>query len=139
MFDSAEHLWANYVEADYQSQGGLIRVLMNSVPAVLFLFFSRSMRISDAERKLWSWMAFLSLACIPLVIISSTATDRVALYLIPIQLFVFSHLPSIAKDPRVRGFVVLAVIGYYGLVQFVWLVFGAHSYAWVPYRFLLFN
>ncbi|MFC6327527.1 EpsG family protein [Alloalcanivorax gelatiniphagus] len=139
VFDSVEHLWASYVEADYQSQGGLIRVLMNAVPAVLFLVFSRSMSISDAERKLWSWMALLSLACIPLVIISSTATDRVALYLIPIQLFVFSHLPSIAKDPRIRGVIVLAVMAYYGVVQFVWLVFGAHSYAWDPYRFLIFN
>src|SRR5690554_6934562 len=41
VFDSADALWANYVEADIQSQGGMIRVLMSAVPAVLFFTFRR--------------------------------------------------------------------------------------------------
>jgi hypothetical protein len=134
VFDSAEALWTNYVEAQYHAQGGLIRVMMNAVPAALFLFLSRRMRLSEAEQKLWFWMSVLSLACIPLVVLSSTATDRVALYLIPTQLFVFAHLPFIAKEPRWRAAIALAVVCYYALVQFVWLVFASHSHAWLPYR-----
>lgn len=134
VFDSAEHLWANYVEAEYQSQGGLIRVLMNAVPACIYLLYSRGMKLNDEARQLWFWMAILSLVCIPLVMLSSTATDRVALYLIPIQLFVFSHLPFVAKDSLLRAAIVLGVIAYYILVQFVWLVFATHSNAWLPYQ-----
>jgi len=134
LLDSAAYLWTNYVEADYQSQGGMIRVLMNAVPAALFLSLNRRMRLSAGEQKLWFWMSLFSLACIPLVVLSSTATDRVALYLIPIQLFVFSHLPFLAKEPSLRATIALAVVCYYAFVQFVWLVFGAHSYAWVPYQ-----
>jgi len=134
VFDSADALWANYVEADYQSQGGLIRVLMNSVPAVLFFLFHRHLRLTVAEDKLWFWMSVLALACIPLVVLSSTATDRVALYLIPIQLFVFARLPFVMSDPRHRALVVLGVVGYYMLVQAVWLFFASHAYVWLPYE-----
>jgi hypothetical protein len=134
VFDSAERLWTNYVEVDYQSQGGLIRVLMNAVPALLFFVFQRSLRLSEAERKLWFWMSLLALACIPLVVISSTATDRAALYLIPIQILVFTRLPFVSSDPRHRGLITLAVVGYYGLVQAVWLFFASHAFTWLPYR-----
>jgi hypothetical protein len=134
VFDSADSLWTNYVEADYQSQGGLIRVLMNSVPAVLFFLFRRQLRLTKAEDKLWFWMSVLALVCVPLVVLSSTATDRVALYLIPIQLFVFARLPFVISDPRHRGLVVMGIVGYYMLVQAVWLFFASHSFAWLPYE-----
>lgn len=137
VFDSAERLWTNYVEADYESQGGLIRVLMNVVPAVLFFVFRRYLRLTEGEDKLWFWMSVLSLACIPLVVLSSTATDRVALYLIPIQMFVFARLPFVVTDPRHRGLVTLGVVGYYGLVQATWLFFAGHAHAWLPYQNIL--
>ncbi|MDF1629717.1 MAG: EpsG family protein [Alcanivoracaceae bacterium] len=137
LFDSAEHLWINYVQADYQSEGGLIRVLMNSVPAALFFLLHRRLRLSEAERKLWLWMSLLALVCIPLVVVSSAATDRVALYLIPLQIFVFSRLPLVSANPHFRGAIALGVVGYYALVQAVWLFFATHSFAWVPYQNVL--
>jgi len=134
LFDSVDALWANYVEADYQSAGGLIRVLMNSVPAFLFLLLNKRMQLTSTEQRLWWWISVLCLVCIPLVVLSSTATDRVALYLIPVQLFVFSRLHQIAGDIFWRSMIVLGVVCYYGLVQFVWLNFAAHAYAWLPYK-----
>jgi len=134
LFDSVDALWTNYVEADYQSQGGLIRVLMNAVPAGLFLLLNRYMRLSEDERRLWWWMSIFAIACIPLVMLSSTATDRVALYLIPIQLFVFARLHQITRDTTLRAFIVLGVVAYYALVQAVWLFMAAHAFAWLPYQ-----
>jgi len=134
LFDSVDALWANYVEADYQSQGGLIRVLMNAVPAGLFLLLNRYMRLSEAERRLWWWMSIFAIACIPLVVLSSTATDRVALYLIPLQLFVFARLHLVVKDSLLRAYIVAGVVAYYALVQAVWLFMAAHAFAWLPYR-----
>ncbi|OZC34914.1 hypothetical protein B9Q17_09910 [Marinobacter vinifirmus] len=134
VFDSAEELWVNYVEADLHSQGGLVRVLMNAIPAMLFLGFRSYFLLSESERKLWFWMSLLALICIPLVIISSTATDRVALYLIPVQVFVFSRFPFIVSDPRQRGLITLAVVGYYILVQAVWLLFATNAAKWLPYQ-----
>lgn len=134
--DASEDLWENYVEAEYQSQGGLIRVLMNVVPALLLIMFRKRLVPDLQERKLWLWMAVFAVACLPLVGMASTAVDRVALYLIPIQLFVFSRVPRLTSEVRVRTPLVLGVVGYYTAVLFVWLNFAAHSFAWVPYQFM---
>lgn len=134
--DSSEALWENYVEAEYQSQGGLIRVLMNVVPAILLILFRKRLAPDAHERKLWLWIAVFSLACLPLVGLASTAVDRVALYFIPLQLFVFSRVPKLATTVRVRTTIVLAVVGYYAAVQFVWLNYATFARYWTPYHFM---
>ncbi|KLJ00735.1 EpsG family protein [Luteimonas sp. FCS-9] len=137
--DSTETLWENYVEAQYHSEGGLIRVAMNVVPAVLFLVF-RDRLAGDAERRLWVCISLFAIACLPLVPLASTAVDRVALYLIPLQLFVFARLPLLAGgDVRVRTLLVAGTVAYYAVVQYVWLHFATHAEYWVPYRFLPFE
>ena len=134
--DASEALWKNYVEAEYQSQGGLIRVLMNVVPAGLLIVFRKRLVPDPQERKLWLWIAVFSLACLPLVGLASTAVDRVALYLIPIQLFVFSRVPRLARTVRGRTPLVLGVVAYYAAVMFIWLNFSVHAEYWLPYQFM---
>lgn len=135
--DASEALWQNYVEAEYQSSGGMIRVLMNVVPAVLLILFRRRLVPDPQERKLWLWIAVFALVCLPLVGLASTAVDRVALYLIPIQLFVFSRIPRLANTTQTRTPLVLGAVVYYAAVLFVWLNFATHAFAWLPYRFML--
>ena len=134
--DSAEILWTNYVEADMQSEGGLIRVVMNMVPAVILLVFRKGLVPDPQERKLWIWIAIFALACVPLVVIASTAVDRVALYLIPLQIYVFARLPRLASTTKTRTALVLGIVAYYSAVQFVWLNFATHSQYWVPYQIM---
>jgi hypothetical protein len=131
--EEVDRLWINYVEAGYHSQGGLIRVAMNIVPAVILLLYRKRIFYNPAERKLWLWMAILSLSCVPLVLISSTAVDRVALYFIPIQMFAFSRLPYLSRSKSDFEFLSFAVIAYYALVLFVWLNFAIHARYWLPY------
>jgi hypothetical protein len=63
--------------------------------------------------------------------------DRLALYLIPLQLFVGSRLP----DTRLFGINPSQwnqlLILFSLVVLLVWLLFAGHSYAWLPYRNLL--
>ena len=136
LMDSAEDMWTNYVDADMQSSGGPIRVLMNAVPAVLIWMYRKRLVPDPQERKLWLWMAVFSLLCLPLVLVSSTAVDRVALYLIPLQLFVFARVPRLAATTKTRTLLVLGIVGYYAAVQFVWLNFATHAQYWVPYQFM---
>ena len=136
--DASETLWQNYVEAEYQSSGGMIRVLMNVVPAVSLVMFRKRLVPDPQERKLWLWMAVFAFACLPLVGLASTAVDRVALYLIPIQLFVFARVPRLARTVPTRTPLVLGVVAYYAAVLFVWLNFATHAFAWVPYQNVLF-
>ena len=134
--DSTEALWANYVEQQMQSQGGLIRVAMNVFPAVLLFIFRRRLVPDPQERKLWLWIACFTLACVPFVFLASTAVDRVALYLIPLQLFVFARLPGLARTTRTRTAVVVSILVYYAAVQYVWLNYATHAQDWTPYQFM---
>jgi hypothetical protein len=67
---------------------------------------------------------------------SSTAVDRVALYWIPLQLFVLSRLPdAMSQRPGLNSIWVQLVVAYSAAVLFVWLFFASHAFAWLPYQF----
>lgn len=134
--ESVDTLAKSYLEAEYESQGATIRIAMNTVPALLFLIYRNRFHLYPTERLLWTWIALIALACVPILVVSpsSTAVDRLALYFIPLQIYVFSRLPMLWRGQRrlqVQGLVVF----YYGLVFFVWLNFASHSQYWLPYRF----
>jgi len=65
---------------------------------------------------------------------SSTAVDRIALYVIPLQLFVFSSLPGLVRDRGTSTALILGVVAYSFAVQFVWLNYADNAMEWVPYR-----
>ncbi len=135
---SLETLNHTYYEAKYASSGAAIRVVMNAVPAGLFLVFRHRFKIADEEQSFWTIMSWLSLGVIVWFMLSpsSTAVDRVALFLIPLQLVVLSRLPdALGKKGGSVGVIVFGVVAYSALVLFVWLNFAAHSGSWLPYKF----
>ena len=134
--EQVDSLWANYVESDYAmaAEGGAIRVLLNVTPAVVLLVFYRYFKMPAHIKPLWFWMAVFSLVALPLVFQAATAVDRVALYLMPIQLVVWSHLPGLFH-PRQRALIRLGIIAVYAAVLLVWLNFANHASSWVPYQF----
>lgn len=135
---SVEGLTSGYLEAEYQSQGAEIRVAMNAVPAALFLFFRKRFQLSEADRTFWTWMSWLGLSFVVLLLVSpsSTAVDRVALYWIPLQLFVLSRLPDVLGKPGgINKLQVGLIVTYSALVLFVWLFFAQTAWAWLPYQF----
>ena len=136
LLDTAESMWRNYVEEQMQSQGGLIRVVMNLVPALILVVFRRRLVPDEQERKLWLWIAAFAFLCVPLVFLASTAVDRVALYFIPLQLFVFARLPTLAQTVRARTGLVVGIVLYYAVVQYVWLNYATHAQYWTPYQFM---
>lgn len=137
--DSVDSLRSGYLDAQLQSEGAALRLAMNALPAVLFLALRRHFAMPEADRTFWTWMSLGSLGLAVMLLVSSsasTAVDRVALYWIPLQLFVFSRLPSaIGKKGGLDRFLVLSVVAYSSAVLFVWLVYGAHAPAWLPYQF----
>lgn len=135
--DSVDALYHGYIEAQYQSEGAAVRLMMNTVPALLLLGFWKRFSLPEGQASLWRWLAVISIAllCVLIISPSSTAVDRIALYMLPLQLVVFANLPEVLGSPGKRNQVwVLAILVYYGAVLFVWLNYASHSYAWLPYR-----
>lgn len=136
--DTTDSLVENYVTAQMQSEGALVRLLMNTLPAGIFLYWTKRFRLSAPEVALWRWFSILSILLLAVLFIvpSSTVVDRIALYMLPLQLVVFSHIPDVLGRPKASNleWVALVVI-YYALVLFVWLNFAQNAQFWIPYRF----
>lgn len=130
---SVERLVRNYIEEKYSSQGAAIRVLMCVIPASLFLLRRKAFDFSPHEENIWRNFSYAALALLLLLFVvpSSTAIDRLALYVLPLQMIVFSRVPG-----RLIGhsFGRLYLIAYCAAVQFVWLNYANHAELWLPYR-----
>jgi len=140
--DAVDAYRVGYLDAEYQSSGAGVRVVMNALPGCVFLFFRSRFILTLEQRQLWTYMAWASLVFIALLLVSpsSTAVDRVALYLIPLQVFVWSHFPdAIGRAGGKNYWGLLMVLGFYATVLFVWLTFAEHRYGWIPYKFLPFE
>src|SRR5256885_11019531 len=134
-----EHL---YINRAYESQGAGIRLAMNLPPALIFLAFSRRFTADETQRRLWRLFSFIALASFVawLIIVSSAALDRLALYIIPLQLFVLSRIPSAFGSPaRQSGALVVAVILYLAAAQWVWFTYATNAHNWIPYQFYQFH
>jgi hypothetical protein len=128
-------LFTNYIAAEYESSGAAIRIAMNALPAFVFLLLRKRFQLSTTQRSFWTWMSWGALFFVVLLYTSpsSTAVDRLALYWIPLQVFVWSRLPDSVGGAS-SGWV-YAVVIYSTAVHFTWLFFAQTAFAWLPYQF----
>ena len=129
-----------YINVEYQSEGAAIRVAMNLLAGFLLLLRPHRFELTHQQLVLWRAIAFAALGCFVALLVlpfNTTAVDRIALYLIPLQLLVGSRLPS----TQLLGFtppqLLLGVLGFCLSVQFVWLNFATHASGWLPYSNVL--
>ena len=135
--DSIDAESETYIESGMDSSGALIRVLMNAVPAFIFLVFRRRFVMTETLNRFLMWMAVISLGFVGLYLISpsSTVVDRLALYCMPVQIIVLSRFPDAMGFIGFKSFWTLSVIVYGAMTLLVWLFFASHAFAWLPYRF----
>jgi hypothetical protein len=132
--DSMEGFVSGYIEQRYSSQGAVIRIAMELLAASIFLLRRREFGFPVSEDRMWFYFAMASFAALVALLISpsSTAVDRLTLYLMPLQIVVLSRVPFVYAT---RYLAVSLVVIYCFAVQFVWLNFAVHAKYWVPYQF----
>jgi len=130
---SVERIARYYIGQEYSSSGAIYRVGMLVVPSILFLIFKKHFNLVINEQKLWTIFALTSFPLLVAVLFLniSTTVDRIALYALPIQLFLFSYLPDAFK--KSSQLIILFIVIYYAVVMFVWLNYATHSCSWIPY------
>lgn len=131
---SVGRLVTNYIDARYAAEGAGIRVAMSVLPAVLFLLRSHQLGFAPRERAVWRNFSVAALGFLVLLVVvrSSAAIDRLALYTIPLQAAVLCRPRSVFAR---EGFGTFLIIAYAAAVQFTWLTFAHHARFWVPYQF----
>jgi hypothetical protein len=126
-----------YGDTDIQSEGTIYRVMMNFIPAVYFLLNSKKFSAELHERVLWRNLALIALICVPLMLIvpSSTALDRVSLYVIPLQIYVLARIPTMLSASAKEYLVTtIGIIGLLAGVMLVYFTFSSHGEYYIPYQ-----
>ncbi|PUE35188.1 EpsG family protein [Limnohabitans sp. Hippo3] len=135
----ADYFVQGYVANDYESGGALVRLLMTVGPSLVFLLYRRRFGFSISVQSFWAALSWSSVVLLLLLLWfpeNSTAIDRLALYWLPLQLMVLSHLPGIWVFKGFgRSFGTLMVVAYSVLLMLGWLLFATHAHAWLPYQF----
>lgn len=134
-----EHIQMLYLSGDVESDGARLRAGMNFVPAVIFFIYKKEWqeRWPESYRSTFI-LAAISMAMLPISFFHSTLADRLALYISPIQLSVYSSLPLLFKHSY-RGAIMIAIILQYFTIYIVWLSKSPWAQCcWIPYSSSLF-
>jgi hypothetical protein len=128
---------SGYIHEQYNAAGAPVRVLMDVVPAAIVLLSKGRFYWSAEEKSVWRTYAVLSiLAGVALPFIrSSVIIDRLAIYLIPMQVFAYARIGYCFGLIR-RGWLAwtAAVALYAAAVLFVWLNYAVNAWGWIPYQ-----
>jgi hypothetical protein len=122
-----------------ESSGAVIRVAMNVASSIVFLYFRKLWAERYSDSGLWMIFSVTTLIMFPLAFVSSTFVDRMALYLLPMQVVILSRVPILITSTYNRTLFILSVLFLYIGVLFVWLNFGQFSSHWLPYQNILFK
>jgi hypothetical protein len=125
-----------YIAKTLQSTGTLYRIAMNVFPAILYLIYRRHFPFQPHEQSLMRNLSVAALLTLPLyfVVASSTAIDRMSLYLFPLQIYVLSAFPSVVGRRGGARAATLAIITYLGVQLFLFLSYGLNKDPYIPYR-----
>lgn len=132
--DSINNFVSRYIKSAYSSEGAMVRVVMNVIPAVLFLSFQRRLSFSNEDRALWRNFSLAAVALLAGLFISpsSAAVDRISLYIMPLQIVVLGRIPGRLLASNKLGKMLVVIYAF--LILFVWLNFASHAKAWLPYQ-----
>ena len=121
------------VRQTYNAAGASVRVMMNVIPAVLLLVFKDRFYWGPEEKAVWRTFAILCIiAGLALPFIrSNVIVDRLAIYLIPMQIFVYAKDIGYSFGLVRRGWLMwtVAVILYSAAVLYVWLNHAVNAFA----------
>ncbi len=140
VLDHMHVLLLHYInETQFESSGVFFRLSISVIAVAIFLYYRKSWSEIFGDVEFWMIISIIIIIMVPSAFFISTAVDRLVLFLVPMQIVVFSRIPFLIKDINQRTyFVVLLLVGQISSL-FVWLVYGVHAKnAWIPYKNLLF-
>ena len=123
----------------FSSSGALPRYLINFIAALICFIFWKKLSTNPIERRLYLLMSSFVFICLPFTIYFSSASDRILLYFIPLQLFIFSKLHILFNLTRYRIMINYTVIGFYSLILLLVLNLAKHRGSWINYSFKFYD
>jgi hypothetical protein len=133
--DAIEDYNYRYFAKNTISFGATQHVLLSAFPATLYFIASKRIANAGWNNPIVSIGAIGSIIALPLVSISSTGVDRLAIYFSYIQMWIYPALLDALRD--YEGELLLGVSAIVLFVFFVYFTFGFTSFGYIPYHSLL--
>jgi hypothetical protein len=134
-YQSYQTYRANYYDNNLISSGAYFHVALSALPAAIFLLFRKRFVQAGWDNSIVAVGAWGSLAAMPMLIVSSTGVDRLALYFSYVQMWIY---PASLVAFKGNSYMVLSLITVLVLmILFVYFLFGIHAESYIPYRNLL--
>ena len=134
-----------YVEQIYgenESVGGLIRLGLLLITALLFEFYKKRVMLAFPDQYLMMRVfSLITFALVPVAMISTVAVHRLGFYVIPVQLFTLAILPLAIFGNRLnRLFFRFLPLAVYAMYMIVWFATSRHArLCYSPYESYIFG
>ena len=129
-----QDLLLTYITFNLKSSGAIFRISLNLFAAIILIYFSKKWKEKFNDFNFWFLFSLASIFAFIFQNFAETAIDRLSIYLIPLQLVVFSRLPIFFKNNQVKKIVRFFIIIFYFFVLIIWVNFANHSKSWFPYK-----
>jgi hypothetical protein len=121
-------------QSKLSAPGAIVQVGVLAIAGATYLFNRQRWDEVMGESALVRYLAWGSLACLPLILISSVGAYRFALYFWPLGMYVYSGFPGLIQVPTGRAFYRVAIVGSAFAMLLGWLLLANNSLAWLPYK-----
>ncbi len=122
----------------YSSLGVIPRIILNLLPGLMFLLFFKKLRFNNNIDIVIILITFFQILILFFINDNtSTFIDRLIINFYFIQLLVFSRLYLILPSHKIA--INILIIIFYAMIYYTWMQYSAHSYAWIPYKNIIFE
>ena len=130
----------DYSASNMKSSGAMIRIIMNLIPASLFMLLRKKMFANLQEIRLYNMFSLVIFAGFAFMLSTgdTSSVDRILLYYSPLQAVVYSRVPLLGSSFEWRTITVLLISAVYLSALITFLNYSDHRVNWVPYHFALF-
>lgn len=123
----------------FESKGGIYRIGINLISAIIFLSFVRKRVLNIHDKKIYTKLSLLAIIVFFTSFYSSTFSDRINFFVYPLHLYAVTHFLYSFKYKFTKYTFSLIIIFLYTSLLSFWFFVGHHSANWYPYTMYPFN
>lgn len=120
-----------------ESFGSIYHIAMIAIPALIGFYLRKGLLQQVHNSALFYFGLYASFALLLINVYSPTVASRLTIYLYFVPMMIYPALiETLGRNSRLV--IVLGVLALHLFLMLVWFFLGNHSYAYVPYRNILF-
>ena len=129
--------YRSYLEGMWHSTGSYARVWMTALPAVIFLITSKQLLLQPDAEKLLRLLSIVAILLGLTVGFATTPIDRISLYLIPVQIMLWSNISTSFQQGKYFRPINAILFVLYASMLLIWFTWSTNARWWIPYRSVL--